>query len=67
VQAASKAVAALPSHPVAQFELGLAYWVSGDEVRAEAAFAEAARCDASLAAEKERTLQRIRKLRGVML
>jgi len=63
-QLAEAAVAALPSHPQARFYLGVAYWVSGDAEQAEAAFAEAARCDASLAGERVRVQERIQRLRG---
>ncbi len=63
-QLAEAAVAALPSHPRARFQLALAYWLSGETERAEAAFAEAVRCDASLAGERARVEQRVRLLRG---
>ena len=48
---AEAAAAALPSHPLARFQLVVACWLTGKDERAEAAFAEAVRCDASLAGE----------------
>lgn len=63
-QLAEAAAAALPSHPQARFQLAVACWLTGDEERAEAAFAEAVRCDAALAGERARVEERIRLLRG---
>jgi len=61
---AEAAAAALPSHPQAHFQLGVIYWLAGEDERAEAAFAEAVHCDASLAGERVRVEQRVRLLRG---
>jgi len=61
---AEAAAAALPSHPLARFQLAVACWLTGKDEQAEAAFAEAVRCDASLAGERVRVEQRVRLLRG---
>jgi tetratricopeptide (TPR) repeat protein len=61
---ATKAKAAVPGQPQASFQMGIALWVSGDDVKAASAFAEAARCDASLGAEQGRAVQRLRRLWG---
>jgi len=63
-QLAEAAAAALPSHPQAHFQLGVIYWLAGEDERAEAAFAEAARCDASLVGERTRVENRLTTLRG---
>ena len=63
-QLAEAAAAALPSHPRARFQLAVAYWLTSENEWAEAAFAEAVRCDASLAGERVRVEQRVRLLRG---
>jgi len=63
-QLAEAAVAALPTHPQARFQLAVVHRLSGATDKADAAFAEAARCDASLAGERSRVEGRIEKLRG---
>jgi tetratricopeptide (TPR) repeat protein len=63
-QLAEAAIAALPSHPQARFQLAVVYWLASETDKAEAAFADAARCDASLAGERLRVEGRIEKLRG---
>jgi serine/threonine-protein kinase len=63
-QLAEAAVAALPSHPQARFQLAVACWLAGETDKAETAYTEAARCNASLAGERTRMEKRIEKLRG---
>lgn len=63
-QLAEAAVAVLPSHPLARFYLEVAYWLVGETEAAEAAFAEAARCNASLVGERAQVEGRLRELRG---
>jgi len=62
-QLAETTVSTLPTHPLAHFQLAVAYWLSGETTKADAAFAEAARCDASLAGERERVEERVLKLK----
>jgi tetratricopeptide (TPR) repeat protein len=61
---AARAKAALPNQAQAAFQMGVAFWITGEEVKAASAFAEAARCDASLGTERTRALERLRGLRG---
>ncbi len=63
-QLAEAAAVALPSHPQARFQLAVVYWLAGATDKAEAAFADAARCDASLAGERPRVEARLTRLRG---
>ncbi|MDW8267522.1 MAG: tetratricopeptide repeat protein [Anaerolineae bacterium] len=63
-QLAEAAVAKLPTHPQARYQLGLVYRLAGELEKAEAAFAEAARCNASLAGERLRFERRLAQLRG---
>ncbi|MDH7486435.1 MAG: tetratricopeptide repeat protein [Anaerolineae bacterium] len=63
-QLAEAAAAALPSHPQARFQLAVACWLAGDMDKAEAAYAVAAQCNASLTGERWRVEERIQKLRG---
>ncbi len=63
-QLAEAAIAALPSHPQARFELAVAYLALGERAKADAAFAAAAACDASLAGERRRVEARIALLRS---
>jgi tetratricopeptide (TPR) repeat protein len=62
-QLAQTTAAALPTHPQARFYLGVVYWVAGESGLADDAFAEAARCDVTLAAERARMVRRIEHLR----
>ncbi len=62
VDLARKTTAALPGHPLANFQLGVALWLAGDRIGADAAFASASRCDSTLAGEQTRTLARLTKL-----
>jgi len=64
-QLAEAAVAALPAHPQARFQLAVVHWLAGETDKADAAFAEAARCDASLAGERPRVEARLAQLRGI--
>jgi|GEM_PF-887662 len=64
-QLAEAAVATLPAHPQARFQLAVVYWLAGETDKADAAFAEAARCDASLAGERPRVEARLARLRGI--
>ena len=61
-QLAEEVVGALPHHSRARFQLAAVYWFTGETTRAEAAIAEAIRCDASLAEEWERMQGAMRRL-----
>ncbi len=61
---ATSAARALPNQPQALFQLGIALWATGDQQKSASAFAEAARCDASLGVEQTRAMERLRRLRG---
>ncbi len=63
-QLAAAAVTALPSHPQARFQLAVIYRLAGEAAKAEAAYAEAIRCNALLAGERQRVEERITLLRG---
>jgi tetratricopeptide (TPR) repeat protein len=63
MEVAAKAKAALPNQPQATFQMGIAYWIAGDDEKSAQAFAEAVRCDASLGAEQTRAMERLRRLR----
>ena len=64
MEVATRAAAALPNHALARSQMGIAQWVAGDEEKSASAFAEAARCDASLGVEQTRAIERLRRLRG---
>lgn len=63
-QLAEAAVARLPSHAQARFLQAVVYWTLGESAKAEATYAEAIRCNASLAGERRRVEARITLLRG---
>ncbi len=63
-QLAAAAADALPSHPQARFQLAVVHWLAGEAEKAEAAYGEAIRCDASLAGERRRVEERLTLLRG---
>ncbi|MGQ9583782.1 MAG: tetratricopeptide repeat protein [Anaerolineae bacterium] len=63
-QLAEAMAAANPTSAKDRFRLAVAHWVSGETQAAEAAFAQAAQCDASLAAERARVQKRIALLRA---
>jgi len=63
-QLAEAAVTAWPMHPQARFQLAVVYWLAGETDKAETAFNDAARCDASLAGERPRVEARLARLRG---
>jgi Flp pilus assembly protein TadD len=62
LELARQTAARLPTHPVANFQLGAALWLTGDTSAADAAFASASRCDATLSGETARTLARLTRL-----
>ncbi|MGC8827751.1 MAG: hypothetical protein ACP5TV_12205, partial [Anaerolineae bacterium] len=63
-QLAEAVITALPTHPQALFQLGVVSWLSGEAEVAEAAFAQAGHCNASLLGERTRVEKRIERLRS---